>query len=109
MPIDEDNDMSVLAYNKYLEEDAERNKNKIANEFEQMGDKFLQEIERKKKINTLRSEKLIPYILKHRGDIYEEDELKSYSFEDIQDIYDEVKKEKRPAIVKFINFIFNFE
>ena len=28
MVIDEDNDMSVLAYNKYLEDDADRRKNK---------------------------------------------------------------------------------
>ena len=97
MPIDEDNDMSVLAYNKYLEDDAERNKNKIANEFEEMGAQFMDEIDRKKKTNNLKSKKLIPYILKHRGEIHNEEELKSYGFEDVQDIYDEVKKERNTA------------
>lgn len=109
MLIDEDNNMSVLAYNKYLDDNTERNKNKIASEFEEMGGQFMKEIDRKKKNNNLKSDKQIPYILKHRGDIYDEKEIKSYSFEDIQDIYNEIKKEKRPIIIKFFHFIFNIE
>lgn len=109
MPIDEDNDMSVLAYNKYLEDDVERKKKKVANEFEEMGSQFLSEIDRKKKQKNLRSQKLIPYILKHRGGIHTEEELNSYSYEDVQDIYDEIKKEKKPAILKLFHFVFNIE
>jgi len=109
MPIDEDNDMSVLAYNKHLEEDAERNKKNTALDFEEMGGQFIKEIDKKKKRKKLTQVKIIPYILKHAGDIYEEDELKSYTLEDVQNIYDEVREEKRPAIVKFLHFIFNIE
>jgi len=109
MPIDEDNDMSVLAYNKYLEDDVERKKKKAANEIEEMGGQFLSEIDRKKKQKNLKSQKLIPYILKHRGDIHTSEELNSYSYEDVQDIYDEIKKEKKPAILKLFHFVFNIE
>ena len=109
MPIDENNDMSVLAYNKYLEDDVERKKNKTANEFEEMGSQFLSEMERKKKKKDLKSQKLIPYILKHCGDVYTKEELKSYSYEDVQDIYEEVKKEKKSPILKLFHFVFNIE
>lgn len=108
MSID-DNDMSVLAHHKYLEEDAERKKKKIASEFEEIGGQLLLEIDKKKKRKKLIQFKIIPYILKHAGDIYEEDELKSYSLEDVQDIYDELRKEKKPAIIKIFHFIFNIE
>lgn len=107
MIIKEDNDMSVLAYNKYLEEHTERDKKKIVSEFEELGEHFLEEIERKKKRKKLQQLTLIPYILKHS--LYDEEELKSYSFEDVQDIYNEIKKKRKPAIIKFIQFIFNIE
>jgi len=109
MPIDEDNDMSVLAYHKYLEEDAERNKRKTAIEFEQLGGQFLQEIDKKKKRKKLTQEKLIPYILKHTNNLYDKDELDSYTLEDVQDIYEEVKANKKPGILKFFHFLFNIE
>jgi len=109
MPIDENNDMTVLTYSKYLENDAERSKKKIASEFEELGGQFLKEIEKKKKKKKLTQVKLIPYILKHAGDVYEEDELQSYTLEDVQDIYNEVRKQRRPVIVKFIYFLFGFE
>jgi len=107
--IDEDNDISVLAHYKYLEDAIKRDMKKTASEFEDMGDMFINEIEVKKKIKNKKSQKLIPYILKKSGDIYDKDELNSYSFEDIQNIYDETKKKNQPVIVKFFNFIFNFE
>lgn len=107
--INEDNEMTVLAYNQYLEDDTERNKKKYALEFEEMGDKFVKEIEIKKKIKNKKSQKLIPYILKKSGDIYDEDELISYSFEDVQEIYNKIKKENQLGIIKLIKFIFNVE
>ena len=106
---EEDDGMSVMSLAKHLEDDAERKKNRTATEFEEMGGQFMKEIDKKKKRKKLSQVKIIPYILKHAGDIYEEDELKSYTLEDVQDIYDEVKKEKRPVIVKFFHFIFNIE
>ena len=74
-----------------------------------MGDRYLQEIERKNKNKELKQLKLIPYILKHRGDIHDNDELMSYSFEDVQDIYNEIKANKKPVIVKIFHFLFNIE
>ena len=88
--IDEDSDMSVIAYNTYLEESLERSKNKMASEFEKMGGQYLKEIDKKKKRKKLTQIKQIPYILKHSTDIYDEEELKSYSFGDIDDIYNEI-------------------
>lgn len=107
--VNEDNDMSVLEYNKYLEDDAERNKYKVASEFEEMGDTFVKEIERKKKINSIRSQKLIPYIIKHSDGMYDEEELKAYSFQDIREMYDLIKKTRKPFFIKFIHFVFNIE
>ena len=106
---DEDDGVSVLSLAKHLEDDSERNKNRTAQEFDEFGGQFLNEIDKKKKRRKVLQVKLIPYILKHAGDTYEEDELNSYTLEDVQDIYEQVKKEKRPFIVKFFNFLFNFE
>jgi hypothetical protein len=97
---DEDDGMTVLSLAKHLEDDTKRKKNQTAKEFEELGDDYLKEIERKKHVQKLRQTKLIPYILKHRGDIYDKEELLSYSFEDIQEIYDEIKTEKRSWIIK---------
>lgn len=107
----EDNDdlIEYVSLSKHLKEDTDRKKKLTQQEFEEMGDRYLQEIERKNKNKELKQVKLIPYILKHRSDIYEKNELMSYSFEDVQDIYDEIKKEKKPAIIKFFHFIFNIE
>lgn len=108
LPIDDDLE-SYVALNKHLKEDTDRKKKLISNEFEEMGGRYLQEIERKKKDKELKTKKLIPYILKHRGEIHNEDELMSYSLEDVQDIYDDVKTEKRPAFIKFLHFVLNIE
>lgn len=108
LSIDSDDDnKDYEAFNQYLEEDTKRKMIKTVSEIEQMGDKYLKEIERKKKNKELLKNKLIPYILKHS--IYEEDELNSYSFEDVQKIYNEIKAQNRPAIVKFFHFIFNID
>ena len=106
---DADDEMSYAALTKHLEEDLERKKKKNASEFEEMGDKFLQEIDRKNKKKDLKRQTLIPYILKYRSDIHDEDELNSYSFEDVQNIYDEIKEEKKSPIIKFFQFIFNID
>ena len=106
---DEDDGVSVISLAKHLDEDAERKKKVAANEFEAMGGQFLKEIDKKKKRKTSKKSELIPYILKHRGDDYDEEELMSYSYEDVLDIYDQTKKEKRPLIVKFFHFVFNIE
>lgn len=105
---DEDDGMSVLSLAKHLEEDTDRKKNKTISEFEEMGDSYLKEIERKKKHKELKQRKLIPYILRRTGDKYDKDELMSYCYEDVLDIYKEVKQNK-PFIIKFFHFLFNIE
>lgn len=104
---DEDDGMSVLSLNKHLEQNTELKKNITLFEIEEMGEKYLKEIEKKKKNKSFKSKKLIPYILRYCDDKYDEEELQSYSYEDIQDIYEEIKIKRRPAIIKFFHFIFN--
>jgi len=70
---------------------------------------LVEEIERKRKTEEVKSKKLIPYILKHSDGKYTKEELITYSFKDIQDMYDELKKEKQSSIVKFFHFLFNIE
>ena len=108
LPLD-DELVDYVSLSKHLKEDTDRKKKQLSAEFEQMGGKYLQEIERKSKDKELKQVKLIPFILKHRGDIHDQDELMSYSLEDVQDIYDEVKKEKKSPILKFFHFMFNIE
>lgn len=108
LSIDSDDDnKDYEAFNQHLEEDTKRKKTKTVFEIEQMGDKYLKEIDRKKKNKELLKNKLIPYIINHS--IYEEDELNSYSFEDVQKIYNELKANNRSTIVKFFHFIFNID
>ena len=109
LPFDDDELIDYVSLSKHLKEDTNRKKKQISEEFEEMGARYLQEIERKNKNKELKQIKLIPYILKHRGEIHNENELLSYSFEDVQDIYDEIKIEKRPTIIKFLHFVFNIE
>ena len=105
---DEDDGMSVLSLHKHLEEDTDIKKNKTASEFEEMGGGYLKEIEKKKKRKNVKQSKLIPYILRRAGDDYDKEELISYSYEDVLDIYNELKS-KKTFIVKFFHFLFNIE
>jgi hypothetical protein len=108
LSIDSDDDNSDYdAFNQYLDEDTKRKKKRTALEFEETGTHLLKEIDRKNKQKKLIASKLIPYILKYCNGKYDEDELNSYSFEDVQDIYKEIKIQRRPAIVKFFHFVFN--
>lgn len=104
---DEDDGESALSLSKHLDEETARKKNSALHEIEEMGEKYLKEIDRKKKAKNLKSKKLIPYILKHYGDRHDEEELLSYSYEDVLDIYKDIKVLKRPAIIKFFHFLFN--
>lgn len=103
---DDDND-EYKAFSEYLEEDTKRKKNQTANEIEELGKRCLSEIERKNENQKLKANKLIRYILKHCNGKYDKDELNGYSFKDVQNIYDEIKIENRPVIVKIFHFLFN--
>lgn len=107
-PIDDDL-LDYISLKKHLEDDTERKKELIKSEFEIMGEKYLNEIERKEKNRILKKNKLIPYILKHSDYLYSEDELNSYSFEDVLDIYKTVKAENRPIILKILYYLLNIQ
>lgn len=106
---DSDDDMSYSAFSKYLEEDTKRKKNISAVEINEIAEHLLEEIEIKYKNKTIKCNKLIQYIIKHCDNIYTLTELKSYDFKDIQDIYNEIKKQKQSKIIKFFYFIFNIQ
>jgi len=105
---DDDNE-NYEAFYEYLENDAERKKNNIASEIDKFGEEFLAEIESKKYRQKIKRDEYIKYILKHEKHIYSKDELESYSYEDVFDIYQKVKNKKTSFFVKLFNFIFNFE
>lgn len=109
LSINNDELIDYVSMNKFLQEDTERKKNLTIFEIEEMGDKFIGEIERKRKNKEVKKNKLIPYILKHSKDIYYDIyELESYSFEDIQKIYNEIKL-KKSTFKKFFHFLLNIE
>lgn len=103
---DDDND-NYDAFIDFLSENTERKKKKIAHEFEMMGTQLLNEIENKKKNNKIQIKKLIPYIIKHCDGKYSEEELMSYSLEDVNGIYMEYKEKNRNPIIKFFMFLLN--
>jgi len=108
LSIDSDDDnKDYAAFSEYLEDDTKRKKNSTAHEIDEIAESLLKEIDRKNKNKAIKSNKLIPYILKHCDGKYDEVELKSYSFEDVQDIYNEIKSKNKPKIIKFFRFIFN--
>ena len=106
---DEDDGMTVMSLAKHLDEDIKRKKITTANEFEEMGEQFLKEIDNKQKRKGLKKSEFISYILKHRGNDYDKEELFSYDFKDVLDIYNQTKKEKKLLIVKIFHFLFNNE
>lgn len=104
---DEDDGIDALVLSQHLEEDTKRKQNQLKAEFEEMGEHYLKEIEKKKKYKGIKSANLIPYILKYCDGKFDEEELLSYSYEDVEDIYNEIKAQRRPGIIKFIRFVFN--
>ena len=103
----EDDNKDYEAFSEYLKEDTIRKKNLTAHEIQEVADILVKEIERKKRNQAIKSQKLIPYILKHCDEKYTKEELIGYSYNDVQDIYNELKIEKQSFISKFIHFIFN--
>ena len=103
---DDDND-NYEAFSEYLDNDTERKKVNTANQIEELGEQFIDEIERKRQNQKQISRTLIPYILKKSGNKYTEEELLAYSFDDVKKIYEEVKEENKSFITKFFHFLFN--
>jgi len=105
----DDDDIDLVSLTIHLEEDTKRKKNHTAAIIDEWGELLLEEIERKRKTEELKSKKLIPYILRRSDGKYTKEELTTYSFKDLQDIYNQLKKENQSSIVKFFHFLFNIE
>jgi len=108
----DDDDDDYIAFDEFLQNNTLRQKSKIALEFEELGVQYLREIDKKKREKDFKKNKLIPYIIKHSKGKYGVDDieiLSTYSFEDIQDIYNETHKNNRSKISKFFHFLFNLE
>ena len=103
----EDDDKDYKAFSEYLEDDTRRKKNLNAREIQEIADNLVEEIERKKRNQALKKQKLIPYILRYCDEKYSKEELMGYSYNDVQDIYNELKIKKQSFISKFFHFIFN--
>ena len=108
LSIDSDDDnKDYKAFSEYLEDDTRRKKNLTAREIQEVADNLVKEIERKKRNQAIKSQKLIPYILRHCDEKYTKEELLGYAYNDVQDIYNEIKFQKQSPIKNFFRFIFN--
>jgi hypothetical protein len=103
----DDEDIDIKSFTKFSEETTKRDKNFVANQFIELGEDLLAEVEEKKQRKEIRKDKLIRYIIKHDKDkIYGEKRLKSYSFEDVLNIHNEFKT-RGTFLQRLFRFIFN--
>ena len=103
---DDDDGVDIKSFTKFIFENTDRTKNSVARQFDEIGQDLLYEIEVKKNEKELKKQKLIKYILKHnRGIVYNDRILKSYSYEDVKKIYNELKG--KSVFRKIFHFIFN--
>ena len=103
--VDDDDDMDLKSFSKYLQEDTQRNKNNIADEFTEIGEELLAEIDDKNKRKEAQKNKHITYILRHSNK-YSVRQLCSYSYIDVINIYNEIKT-KGTFLQRIFRFIFN--
>ena len=107
LSIDSDDDNNNYdEFLKHLNDDVERRKNKTHLDIEEMGETYLLEIDEKKRLKEPIKNEYIEYILKNSSRQYTENKLKSYSFEDVKNIYEELKAEKLSLIGRFFNFLY---
>jgi putative lipase involved disintegration of autophagic bodies len=101
----DDDDVDVKTFSKFIHDHTERDKNKTANEFTELGEDLLNEIAEKNKRKDRLKIKQSKYIHKHSID-YTWNQLESYSYKDVQDIYNEIHN-RRNTFNKIFRFIFN--
>lgn len=104
---DDDDGVDIKTFTKFVEEDTRRKKEKFAKDFTEVGEDLLAEIEIKKAKKEILKDKYISYIMKHHdGSVHSEKQLKSYSFEDVLNIYNELKT-TGTFLQRVFRFIFN--
>jgi putative lipase involved disintegration of autophagic bodies len=102
---DDDDGVDIRSFTKFVQQNTDRTKNSTANQFNELGEDLLAEIEEKKTRKEFQKQKLISYVLKHNKGIYSERLLKAYSYEDVKDIYDELKNKN--VLRRVFHFVFN--
>ena len=85
---------------KNIQDELLKSQEYFAKQIQTDGEEFLREIEKKRKTQNNKKNKLIIYILK-KSDDYDVDELYHYDYRDIIDIYNDVKYQHRPWWIKF--------
>lgn len=90
---------------KLLQENTERVKNSQANKIFDMGDTLLSEIESKKKIKSKKAVSKINYIVK-KSDNYSKEYLEELDYNDVENIYSEIKYENRGFFVKLLELFY---
>lgn len=103
----DDDDDNYNEFISFLNEDTKRKTEKTISDIEILGNDFLSEIDKKRKIKNIKKEKYVSYILKHSNE-YDRNELMSYEISDIVQIYTELKEKKQFKIKQFLKFLFNF-
>lgn len=100
-----DDDKNYMAFEKFIIEHSERDKNLKAKEIIDLGDDLLFEIDEKFAKQEQEKKKYYKYILRH-SDKYTKNQLQSYSLNDVKDIFNELKLNNQSFIKKIFNFIF---
>jgi hypothetical protein len=102
----DDDDNNYQEFSEFIEENIISNKNKIADRLNEIGEDLLAEIEEKQRQKNLQKEILIKFIVKQKKNKYSSQLLMTYSFEDVKNIYDEIKN-KPNRLIEIFKFIFN--
>lgn len=100
----ENNEDDYDSYSEFLKKHTENEKRKAASEIIEMGEDYLAEIEHKKYLKNQKKITLINYILK-KTNKYPKKYLLDLDYDDVYDIYNNVKNENKPFIKKIIDFI----
>lgn len=98
-------------YNNWLEKSNQTNqnsKNKFADQINENADFLIKEIEKKEANNEKEKKKKISFILKKVKKKYgSKEDLSTLSYNDVNEIYDRVKKSNQSLYKKLFQFIFN--
>lgn len=102
---DDDNE-NYKGFLEYVISDTQRKQDKLVRDVNQMGDIYLEEIDRKNKKRNEKKMVYVKYIMNH-SDEYNEDELMSYSMHDVIEIYNTTKENRHSFFKKIFKFLFN--
>lgn len=99
----EDDEVGYVPFNQFLENHTKREKNKDVSAIMDTGESLLAEIDHKKGIKDVTKANQIGFIIKKTGK-YSREYLLELDYNDVLDIYKEVKYETRSFWVKLLEF-----